>query len=51
MYQPNTLVFADAALFEYGDIRWVGNEEGTISYENWNVLDRHGKLALAASGS
>jgi alpha-L-fucosidase len=44
MYQPNTLVFADAALFEYGDIRWVGNEEGTISYENWNVLDRHGYL-------
>jgi alpha-L-fucosidase len=44
MYQPNTLVFADAALFEYGDIRWVGNEEGTISYENWNVLDRHGNL-------
>jgi alpha-L-fucosidase len=44
MYQPNTLVFADAALFEYGDIRWVGNEQGTISYENWNVLDRHGYL-------
>lgn len=44
MYQPNTLVFADAALFEYGDIRWVGNEDGTIPYENWNVLDRHGFL-------
>ena len=44
MYQPNTLVFADAALFEYGDIRWVGNEEGAIPYENWNVLDRHGYL-------
>ena len=44
MYQPNTLVFADAALFEYGDTRWVGNEEGTIPYENWNVLDRHGYL-------
>jgi alpha-L-fucosidase len=44
MYQPNTLVFADAALFEYGDIRWVGNEEGTVPYENWNVLDRHGYL-------
>jgi len=40
--QPNTLVFADAALFEYGDIRWAGNEEGKIPYENWNVLDRHG---------
>src|SRR5579884_1700140 len=44
MYQPNTLVFADAALFEYGDIRWAGNEDGTIPYENWNVLDRHGYL-------
>src|SRR5579884_2651426 len=44
MLQPNTLVFADAALFEYGDIRWAGNEDGTIPYENWNVLDRHGYL-------
>jgi alpha-L-fucosidase len=44
MYQPNTLVFADAALFEYGDIRWAGNENGVIPYENWNVLDRHGYL-------
>ena len=43
-YQPNTLVFADMALFEYGDIRWVGNEEGTIPYENWNAIDRHGFL-------
>jgi alpha-L-fucosidase len=43
-YQPNTLVFADVGLFEYGDIRWVGNEEGTIPYENWNVIDRHGYL-------
>jgi alpha-L-fucosidase len=42
--QPNTLVFADMALFEYGDIRWVGNEDGTIPYENWNVIDRHGYL-------
>jgi alpha-L-fucosidase len=44
VYQPNTLVFADAALFEFGDIRWAGNEDGTIPYENWNVLDRHGYL-------
>jgi alpha-L-fucosidase len=44
MKQPNTLVFADAALFEYGDIRWAGSEDGTIPYENWNVLDRHGFL-------
>jgi len=44
VYQPNTLVFADAALFEYGDIRWAGNEDGIIPYENWNVLDRHGYL-------
>ncbi len=38
------MVFADVALFEYGDIRWVGNEDGIISYENWNVIDRHGYL-------
>jgi len=44
MSQPNTLVFADMALFEYGDIRWAGNEEGIIPYENWNVIDRHGYL-------
>jgi alpha-L-fucosidase len=43
-YQPNALVFADTGLFEYGDIRWVGNEQGTIPYENWNVIDRHGYL-------
>jgi alpha-L-fucosidase len=43
-YQPNTLVFADVGLFEYGDIRWVGNEDGVIPYENWNVIDRHGFL-------
>ena len=44
VYQPNTLIFADAALLEYADIRWAGNEDGTIPYENWNVLDRHGYL-------
>ncbi len=43
-YQPSTLVFADVGLFEYGDIRWVGNEDGVIPYENWNVVDRHGYL-------
>ncbi len=43
-YQPNTVVFADTALFEYGDARWVGNEEGRVPYENWNVIDRHGYL-------
>jgi alpha-L-fucosidase len=43
-YQPNTLVFADVGLFEYGDIRWVGNEVGIIPYENWNVIDRHAYL-------
>ena len=43
-YQPNTLVFADVGLFEYGDIRWVGNEDGVIPYETWNVIDRHGFL-------
>ena len=43
-YQPNTLVFADTGLFEYGDIRWVGNEAGVVWRENWNVIDRHGFL-------
>ena len=43
-YQPNAMVFADTALFEYGDIRWVGNEVGVIEGENWNVIDRHGQL-------
>jgi alpha-L-fucosidase len=43
-YQPNTMVFADVALFQYADLRWVGTESGTISYENWNVIDRTGCL-------
>ncbi|MGC1548853.1 MAG: alpha-L-fucosidase [Rhodanobacter sp.] len=43
-YQPNTMVFADVALFDYGDIRWVGQEDGHIRGENWNVIDRHGEL-------
>jgi alpha-L-fucosidase len=43
-YQPNTIVFADTGLFEYGDARWVGNEAGRVPYENWNVIDRHGYL-------
>ena len=37
-------MFADVALFEYGDIRWVGNEDGVIPHEDWNVIDRHGSL-------
>lgn len=43
-YQPNTIVFADTGLFEYGDARWVGNEDGRVTYENWNAIDRHGYL-------
>jgi alpha-L-fucosidase len=43
-YQPNTIVFADTSLFEYGDARWAGDESGKIEYENWNVIDRHGYL-------
>src|SRR6202012_6172225 len=43
-YQPNTIVFADTGLFEYGDARWAGNEAGRVPYENWNVIDRHGYL-------
>jgi alpha-L-fucosidase len=44
VHQPNTMIFADAALLKYGDIRWVGNEAGTASEENWNVLDLRGYL-------
>jgi len=43
-YQTNAMIFADVALFDYGDIRWVGNEEGVVQGENWNVIDRHGQL-------
>ena len=43
-YQPNTMVFADVALFQYADLRWVGTESGSISYEDWNVIDRAGYL-------
>ena len=43
-YQPNTIVFADTGLFEYGDARWAGDETGSIRYQNWNVIDRHGYL-------
>jgi alpha-L-fucosidase len=38
--QPNTLLFADTGFLQYGDIRWVGNESGFASEENWNVVDR-----------
>jgi alpha-L-fucosidase len=44
MWQPNTLVFADVALYKYADLRWVGNEDGQVPYENWNVVDRAGYL-------
>jgi alpha-L-fucosidase len=44
MWQPNTMVFADTALYKYGDLRWVGNEAGRVTYENWNVVDRAGYL-------
>jgi len=44
VYQPNALIFADAALLKYGDIRWVGNEDGSAPEENWNVLDLRGYL-------
>jgi alpha-L-fucosidase len=43
-YQPNTLIFADVGFLQYGDIRWVGNESGHASEDNWNVVDRLGYL-------
>jgi alpha-L-fucosidase len=44
VYQPNAMIFADAALLKYGDIRWVGNEDGSASENNWDVLDLRGYL-------
>jgi alpha-L-fucosidase len=43
-YQPNTLIFADIGFMPWGDIRWVGNEDGVAPEENWNVVDRLGYL-------
>jgi alpha-L-fucosidase len=43
-YQPNTVVFADVALYKYADLRWVGTESGKVPFENWNVVDRAGYL-------
>lgn len=43
-YQPNTMVFADVALYKYADLRWVGTESGQVPFENWNVIDRSGYL-------
>ena len=43
-YQPNTLVFADVNFMKWGDIRWVGNEDGQARRENWDVIDRTGYL-------
>jgi alpha-L-fucosidase len=43
-YQSNTLIFADVGFLAWGDIRWVGNEDGVAPEENWNVVDRLGYL-------
>ncbi|UKE70546.1 hypothetical protein K8O61_05790 [Xanthomonas cerealis pv. cerealis] len=37
-------MFADTALFEHGDVRWVANEAGATEGENGNVIDRHAHL-------
>jgi alpha-L-fucosidase len=44
IWQPNTMVFADVALYKAADLRWAGNEDGRLPYENWNVVDRTGYL-------
>jgi alpha-L-fucosidase len=44
VYQPNAMIFADAALLKYGDVRWIGNEDGSASENNWDVLDLRGYL-------
>lgn len=41
-YQPNALLFASLDFMPYGDIRWVGNEDGFAHEENWNVVDNYG---------
>lgn len=43
-YQPNANIFADTGFVPWGDIRWVGNEEGFAREEEWNVVDRLGYL-------
>lgn len=43
-YQPNALLFASVDFMPYGDIRWVGNEDGFAQEENWNVIDSYGLL-------
>lgn len=43
-YQPNANIFADTGFLQYGDVRWVGNEDGYASEGNWNVIDRLGYL-------
>jgi alpha-L-fucosidase len=43
-YQPNANIFADTGFLQYGDVRWVGNEDGYASEDNWNVIDRLGYL-------
>jgi alpha-L-fucosidase len=43
-FQPNTLLFSGTGFFQYGDIRWCGNEQGWTYEDNWNVVDRHGYL-------
>jgi alpha-L-fucosidase len=43
-YQPNACIFADTGFVPWGDIRWVGNEEGFAREEEWNVVDRLGYL-------
>jgi alpha-L-fucosidase len=43
-FQPNTLLFSGTGFFQYGDIRWCGNERGWTYEDNWNVVDRHGYL-------
>jgi alpha-L-fucosidase len=35
---------ADGLQRKYADLRWVGNEDGRVPYENWNAVDRSGYL-------
>ncbi|MCH5234064.1 MAG: alpha-L-fucosidase [Muribaculaceae bacterium] len=40
--QPDALIWNDAA--GRGDLRWVGNEKGSVGETNWNLLKSEGEI-------
>ena len=41
--QPDALIWNDAA--GRGDLRWVGNEKGSVGETNWNLLTSQGEIS------